>query len=199
MHPLALISDDWQKLCPPLACIGAVCWLMLFRHAPTSEQAMFAALLVLYILHQTEEHFWPGGFRQFANAHVFASRKDNWPVDESGVAWVNIGYVWLPLLLAVIFPESLRWVGLCWIGLTFINALTHIIATARLHIYNPGLITSIVLFLPFTIWAFAHEHAYGLLSGAQIGWLLLAGILLHVPVAMLFVVPYWRARTAKAT
>ncbi len=88
-----------------------VLWLILFRSDPTSERALFAALLVIYMLHQTEEHLWPGGFRQFANAHVFKSGNDDWPVDEGGVALVNIGYVWLPVGLAALFPgaAALAW------------------------------------------------------------------------------------------
>ena len=74
------------------------------------------------MIHQIEEHLWPGGFRQFANAHVFKSGDDDWPVSEGGVALVNVGYVWLPILLAALFPGPLRWLGLGWVGLTLINA-----------------------------------------------------------------------------
>ena len=83
---------------------------------------------------------------------------------------------------------------LIWVGLTFINALTHIVTSIRFRVYNPGLVTSIVLFLPFTIWALWYEHAHGMLSGVQIAMILIAGVLLHLPVAALFVVPYRRAR-----
>lgn len=197
MHPLGYISDKWQKWLPALTVVCAISWFVTFRKTPETEQAMFAALLVIYMLHQTEEHLWPGGFRQFANAHVFKSGREDWPVDEGGVALINIGYVWLPLALAAMFPEPLRWLGLCWVGLTLINAITHIVTTLRLRIYNPGLVTSIVLFLPFTIWVLTHEHATGMLSGSQIALILILGILLHIPVAALFVIPYRRARETK--
>lgn len=199
MPPLAYISDNWQKWLPALAVLCAIAWLLSFRAAPTSEQAIFGALLIIYMLHQTEEHLWPGGFRQFANAHVFKSGRDDWPVDEGGVALVNIGYVWLPLLLATIFPGPLRWLGLAWVGLTLINAITHIVTSLRFRIYNPGLATSILLFLPFTIWVLAHEHAAGMLSDGQIALVLLLGIVLHIPVAALFVIPWRRAREAGTT
>ena len=82
--------------------------------------------------------------------------------------------------------------------MTFINALTHIIASLRLRLYNPGLVTSIVLFLPFTIWVLAYEHAKGMLSAGQIALIVLLGAALHVPVAALFVIPWRRAREARA-
>ncbi len=123
MHPLNLVSADWQKALPVLIVAGIVVWFVLFRTTPTTEQALFAALLIIYMVHQIEEHLWPGGFRQFANAHVFKSHNDDWPVSEGGVALVNVGYVWLPILLAALFPGPLRWVGLGWVGLTLINGI----------------------------------------------------------------------------
>jgi hypothetical protein len=191
-----LIADDWQKSLPVLAAAGAVVWIVWFRGTPASEQAMFAALLVIYMLHQIEEHLWPGGFRQFTNAHVFKSGQDNWPVDTGGVALVNIGFVWVPLAAAALAPGALRWVGLAWVGLTLINGLSHIATSIRFRSYNPGLATSLVLFLPFTIWMLVVEAARGALSGAEIGLILLLGVLLHVPVAALFVVPFLRRRAA---
>jgi hypothetical protein len=192
MHPLNLVSSDWQKALPVLIVIGIVVWFVLFRATPTTEQALFAALLIIYMIHQIEEHLWPGGFRQFANAHVFKSGDDDWPVSEGGVALVNVGYVWAPVLLAALFPGPLRWLGLGWVGLTLINAITHIVTSIRFRVYNPGLVTSIVLFLPFTIWILAREVSTGMLTGWQVVALLIAGVLLHIPVAALFVVPYRR-------
>jgi hypothetical protein len=195
---LTTFDANWQRLAPVLAVVGAVLWLVFFRDEPATEPAMFAALLVLYMVHQVEEHLWPGGFRQFTNAHIFRSGSDDWPVSMGGVALVNVGFVWLPLALAVLFPGLLRWVGLAWIGLTLVNALTHIAASLRFRVYNPGLVTAIVLFLPFAIWALATEVANGLLSGGEVALVIVLGVLLHVPVALVFVVPWLRGRRAVA-
>jgi hypothetical protein len=188
------VADNWQKSLPVLAAVTLAIWIALFRSSPMTEQAIFAALLVIYMLHQIEEHLWPGGFRQFTNAHVFKSGSDDWPVDTGGVALVNIGYVWLPVAAAALFPHTLRWIGLGWIGLTLVNAITHIVTSIRFRQYNPGLVTSIVLFLPFTVLALMHEFARGRLSGGEIG----LGVLLHIPVAAVFVVPYLRKRPTTA-
>jgi hypothetical protein len=198
MPLIQFVADNWQRALPALAALGAAAWLATFAGNPTSERAIFAALLVIYMVHQTEEHLWPGGFRQFTNRYVFRSGEANWPVDIDGVALVNIGYVWLPLALAVAWPESLRWLGLGWIGLTLVNGITHIASSVRFRVYNPGLVTSIVLFLPFTIWALAHEVDAGLLTGGEVAMLVVAGVLLHIPVAALFVVPFRRGHVAAA-
>ncbi len=196
MPLLSSMAANWQKPLPLLVAIGFVAWIAAFRHAPLSERALFAALLVIYLVHQIEEHLWPGGFRQFANSHVFKSGKDDWPVTIDGVALVNTAFVWLPVGLAVLFPQTLRWLGLAWVGLTLINGITHIVTTVRLRIYNPGLVTSLVLFLPFTIFVLALEISRGALTAAEVGLIVLAGIVLHIPVAALFVVPYLRRRPA---
>lgn len=198
MHLLSVISTQWQKWLPALSIIGIVAWIAVFRNEPVSERALFAALLVVYMVHQIEEHLWPGGFRQFTNAHVFKSGNDDFPVDVPGVALINVGYVWIPVGLAMLFPDALRWVGLGWVGLTLVNAFSHIVTSIRLRIYNPGLVTSIVLFLPFTIFVLWSESAHGLLSASQIGLVVLGGVVLHIPVAALFVVPFLRRRAAAA-
>ena len=192
------IAANWQQVLPALAVIGLGSWVVLFRNDPASEQAMFAALLVIYMLHQIEEHLWPGGFRQFTNTYVFESSRDDWPVDVRGVAHVNIGYVWLPVAAAALFPHTLRWLGLSWVALTLINAVIHVVTTIRFRCYNPGLVTSVVLFLPFTAWVLAHEMSHGLLLGSTVGILVLLGTLLHLPVAALFIVTYLKKSSTKA-
>jgi len=155
-------------------------------------------LLVIYFVHQIEEHLWPGGFRQFTDAHVFKSGNDDWPVDIGGVALVNTAYVWLPIGLAALFPETLRWVGLAWVGLTLINGIIHIVTTIRLRIYNPGLVTGVVLLVPFTALFLALEVSRGALTGGEVGLIAALGVLLHLPVAALFLVPFLRRRWASA-
>jgi hypothetical protein len=194
MPVLSAIAANWQKALPVLGLIGAALWIALFRDDPTSERALFAALLVIYMFHQIEEHLWPGGFRQFTNATIFHSGNDDWPVDIPGVALVNVGYVWLPIALAALYPDALRWLGLGWVGLTLVNGIIHIVTTIRLRAYNPGLVTGVVLFMPFTVYVLALEAARGMLSGAEIGLIAVGGILLHIPIAALFVVPYLRRR-----
>ena len=198
MGLLTFIANNWQRALPAMAVAGAIAWLAAFHADPVSDRALFAALLVIYMVHQTEEHLWPGGFRQFTNAHLFKSPNPDWPVDIDGVALVNIVYVWVPLALAAIWPHELRWIGLGWVALTLVNGIIHVVTTLRFRVYNPGLITSIVLFLPFTIYVLAHEMAIGALSGGEVALLLVAGVLLHIPVAALFVVPYLHRRLALA-
>jgi len=53
---LPRIAADWQKVLPYLAGLGVAIWIGAFPNDPLSERALFAALLVIYFVHQIEEH-----------------------------------------------------------------------------------------------------------------------------------------------
>jgi Protein of unknown function with HXXEE motif len=190
LSPLAFLAASWQRLLPWLIPLMVIAWFAVSFKDPASSQSFFILLLGIYMVHQVEEHLWPGGFRSFANAEIFHSGRDDWPLTKGGVALVNIGYVWLPCLAAAMFPQTLYLLGAAWMALTFVNALSHIATSVRLHKYNPGLCTSIVLFLPLTGWFFTYEYAARALDAANVAGLLVAGILLHVPITALFVIPF---------
>jgi hypothetical protein len=191
-----IVATRWQNTLPPLAIVGAILWFTSFWGEPHGEPALFAALLIIYFIHQIEEYLWPGGFRAFVNARTFHSGRDDWPVTAGGTAFVNIVLVWVPIALAIALPDTLRWVGLAWIGLTLVNGVIHIVGTIVLRAYNPGVVTGVVLFLPYTITVLAFEHRHGLLTTTEIAAVIVLGIVLHIPVAALFAVPYLRRRAA---
>jgi hypothetical protein len=67
---------------------------------------------------------------------------------------INVPGVWgiyaLVFTLAVTIHAG---IGLIAAYTTLINALVHIAQAVRMRCYNPGLVTSIVLFVPSSIWA----------------------------------------------
>lgn len=188
---------DWQKALPALVVLLGAAWLAGMAGPADGDRSWFLLLLIVYMVHQIEEHLWPGGFRQFANAHVFHTGLDAWPVGRGGVAFVNVVLVWAPIAAAVLMPQTLRAIGIIWMGLTAVNALIHVVTSIRLRrLFNPGVVTSVLLFLPFTLAYFAERLASGALSGAEVAVALVFGALLHVPVAMVFVIPFRRGRKA---
>jgi hypothetical protein len=105
-----------------------------------------------YMIHQVEEHAYDR-FRTFINQRVFGGRE---ALTVADVLWVNVGAVW-GLDLAALYLA--RFVGLGWAlfapYLMLVNAVTHIAAAVRFGGYNPGLVTSVVIFLPLggaTLW-----------------------------------------------
>jgi hypothetical protein len=101
--------------------------------------------LPIYMLHQYEEHSGDR-FRLWVNNMIGHGRNVLTPI---ATFWINSLLVWLldlvALYLACFVDLSL---GLIAIYLPMLNAIGHIIPAIIKRQYNPGLITSIVLFLP---------------------------------------------------
>jgi len=97
------------------------------------------------MLHQYEEHAH-GRFRDFVNQLIGGGK----PIlSETAIFWINILLVWLldlGILYGVVYWNTA--LGLIAAYLTFVNGLSHIVMAIVQRRYNPGLWTSIVLFLP---------------------------------------------------
>ncbi|WFP64506.1 HXXEE domain-containing protein [Mesorhizobium sp. WSM4904] len=131
----------------------------------------------LYMIHQVEEHTGDR-FRKFANENVFGGRN---ALTVASVLVINLPFVWGINLLALYaaFLWGPAW-GLVAPYVMVVNALAHLVTSARLRKYNPGLITSVTLFLPLsvaTIWMIGRT---GGLAPQLIGAAL--AILLHLAI-----------------
>lgn len=106
--------------------------------------------LPIYMLHQYEEHAGDR-FRLWVNEMIGHGREVLTPI---ATFWINSLLVWLldliALYLACFVDLSL---GLIAIYLPMLNACGHIIPAVIKKQYNPGLITSIVLFLPVGVFS----------------------------------------------
>ncbi|TCH96815.1 HXXEE domain-containing protein [Roseococcus sp. SYP-B2431] len=175
-----LLRDHWLMgalagaplllaLAPLLAFSAWLLWVFLLQPA--------------YMIHQLEEHVGDR-FRTFVNTHVAQGQEALTP---AAVAVINIGGVWIvnaaALLLAGLSHPG--W-GLVAAYLAVVNAVTHIAAGVRFRSYNPGLVTSVALFLPAGIAALillSREPGVGV--AAHLGALALilalhAAIVIHV-------------------
>jgi hypothetical protein len=101
--------------------------------------------LPIYMLHQFEEHAGDR-FRRWVNNMIGHGQDVLTPI---ATFWINSLLVWLldivALYLACFVDLSL---GLIAMYLPMLNAFGHIIPAVIKRQYNPGLITSIALFLP---------------------------------------------------
>lgn len=141
-------------------------WLLLvltplLRTAWPAPVADVYLLLPVYMLHQFEEHD-DDRFRRFVNA-LFGGER----LTKSDVFLINVPGVWglgaASLLLAAFAAPGF---GLIQAYLVLVNALVHIGQALRLKRYNPGLVTAVVLFLPFGFYALAEINRAG---GGTIG------------------------------
>lgn len=145
----AWLYANWQYA-------GLVAALILLALVPIIAGSVSLALLVIYLslpvymLHQAEEHTGDR-FRRFVNSQLGHGRD---VLTAGAVVVINIGLVWIASLIALYLARFVDLgLGLIPVYLILVNAAIHVLSAASLRAYNPGLITSLVLFLPYGIWA----------------------------------------------
>jgi hypothetical protein len=109
--------------------------------------------LPLLMFHEFEEYVLPGGFKEFINTKTFVSPVppvEDVPASEPYVFAVNMGF-WLWIIVGALLAGVAPWVGFVPVMLqVLINNFTHTVAFQGTHRgYNPGLITTIVILMPY--------------------------------------------------
>jgi hypothetical protein len=168
---------------------GFLAALMLLILTPVLASGWSLALLLIwlqlpiYMLHQYEEHD-DDRFRQVVNATIgggkeVLSRFDTFVINIAGVWGVDA----IAFLLAIRIHLGL---GLIAVYLSLVNSVGHCVQAVALRHYNPGLVTSIVLFMPLgglTLWVLAGTGEITLtdhLVGLTVAILIHAGIIARV-------------------
>ena len=133
-------------------------------------------LLIVYLLHQFEEH----GVDLLGRNYFFITYAQNLIGefrDGSGfiltplaIYRTNTLAVWLPFLIAVWGGRRFIWPGLAAAGLLLTNGIFHIGVALWRGEYNPGLGSAIVLFLPVGLLYFRYVRQH-----CAIGWTGIAG------------------------
>jgi hypothetical protein len=102
------------------------------------------------LLHQFEEYVFPGNFKGFYNTHIYKKTKiTSFFLNDSGVLMVNIVLGWIMYILAIFLSEKALWFSMGLAGISILNGIMHTAMFIRLKAYNPGLITSLLVLIPF--------------------------------------------------
>jgi Protein of unknown function with HXXEE motif len=143
------LVGQWQW---PSACLFAAYALLLVTPVWVHVAGMVVTLVMLqlplYMVHQFEEHSGDR-FRTYINKNVAHCEA----LTPEGAFWINSLGVWgleLVMLYLAVFRSPAY--ALAAFYLPIVNALTHIREAVARREYNPGLWTSIVLFLPVGGW-----------------------------------------------
>lgn len=153
---------------------------LVVRGWPTALAATFFAVPV-YMLHQYEEHD-DDRFRRFVNQHAggghdLLSLQAVFIINLSGVWGVNALSLWLAATYQIGF-------GLIAAYLMLVNAAVHIAGAVVLGKYNPGLATSVLLFLPLGSYAIVAIDAAGGGTLAMHATGLLSVVAIHALIVM---------------
>lgn len=123
-----------------------LCSLPVLLTSDNVALVLLYTLLPLYMFHQYEEHAH-GKFVDFFNSTVGRGC----PVlTKSSAFLINVLGVWLVFFVSFYLAKYVA-LGVVFVPvyLVLVNAVTHLVTGIRLRRYNPGLYTSILLFLPW--------------------------------------------------
>ncbi|MEL6646402.1 MAG: HXXEE domain-containing protein [Pseudomonadota bacterium] len=155
------------------------------------------ALLVVYIIHQFEEHWIDIYGRTYAfkpNLNEFLSgllRRSGVQefMSDMSVFVINTSLVWLVGALAIWRGSQNVFAALCMASIVVVNAISHIGAALIAGSYNPGLLTGVVLFLPVGIGAYVWLRRIStpplMIILASLAWGLIAHVLMIIGVLAL--------------
>jgi hypothetical protein len=132
---------------------GFLAALMLLALTPVLARDWSLGLLLIwlqlpiYMLHQYEEHD-DDRFRRFEN-NIIGGGKE--VLSHFAVFVINIAGVWGVDALAFWLARVHLGLGLIAVYLSLVNSVGHCLQAVALRRYNPGLVTSILLFIPLGI------------------------------------------------
>jgi peptidoglycan/LPS O-acetylase OafA/YrhL len=138
-------NQNWAKAAPWLGIIATFC--LFFTYNPS--EPMFWALIniPLYLFHQTEEHYIPGGFKNFINRVVCNLPAGEELLTDVKIFWINILFVWIAFTIFGLLSFINIGFGLLIIVFSIMNCLTHIMEGIKHKSWNPGLIVASFQFL----------------------------------------------------
>lgn len=127
--------------------LGIVTGILLFVFFRPSDALFWALMNIpLYLFHQTEEHLWPGGFKEYVNRVTFSLPPGEETLTDSKVFWINIILVWLSFAIFGLLAFFDIGFGLVIIVFSILNCVTHIADMARRRRLNPGSVMASIQF-----------------------------------------------------
>jgi len=131
-------------------------FVFLFVFVRKADFVVFILLIQtpLYMLHQTEEYVFPGGFGAYFNTKIFKLETEDEPLNQNFIFFINVILIWivLPLfgLLATINYQYGLWIPY----FSFFAGVAHILLAIRAgKLYNPGMFVSLFVNIPVGLWA----------------------------------------------
>jgi hypothetical protein len=163
----------------------------LARRAPEGptrwrDPAMVLPLLwPMYLVHQFEEHGVDLLGRRYAFlgelCAVLGSTNDpgGCPADPAFIFAVNGVGCQLAFVLALALRKRRPLVAACAWGIPLVNAVTHVASAIAHRSYNPGVLTSVILFAPMCAWMLHTVVKAGVVERRQVPRIVATGVAVH--------------------
>lgn len=183
------LYKHWAMMCLPLAFYTGLILISSVHQLPWIVFLIWLQFPV-YLLHQFEEHAWPGGFKKFTNKVIFGVENTDVPLNDINIFWINIPIIWIFFPLFAVLAQHIDLsIGSILPVLGLFNATLHILTTIIKRKYNPGTIVSLFLNYPTGIYTLWEMHRAHLLT--PITWVYAVGFAF---IAHLFIAVYARHR-----
>ena len=145
-----LLRKNWYDVGAFLAVV--VSMYVFISHSDLSNyQTILRLSLVSLFLHQSEEYRIAGTFPGMVNTVMYNSMMpDRYPLNTNSAFYINVVIGWTFYFLAALLGESAIWLGIATIIVSIGNTIAHTIVfnIKGKTIYNAGLVTSWLLFVP---------------------------------------------------
>jgi Protein of unknown function with HXXEE motif len=140
----------------------------------------------MYLVHQFEEH----GVDLLGRHYAFlsdlcatlghAGNPTGCPADAPFIFAVNAVGCQIAFALPFFFRRKNPLVAACAWGIPLVNGVTHVVATLVRGVYNPGVLTSVLLFAPLCAWMLRTVIRAGAIERRQVPRIVAAGVAVHV-------------------
>ncbi len=153
-------NQNWAKITPWFAVVATY---LLFKNFSFHDPMFWSLVNIpLYLYHQTEEHYKPGGFKQYINRVINKLPDGQEILTDTKVFWINILLVWCAFLVFGLLCYYVNiGFGLLIIIFSVMNCLTHIVQAIKHKEWNPGLVMASLQFL-ISIYAAYFVSSHGL-------------------------------------
>jgi hypothetical protein len=174
------LKKEWAKVGLILSIYLLVMLLVFVRKY---DFILFILLLQtpLYMLHQTEEYIFPGGFGKFFNTKIFNLISEDKPLDENFIFYVNVILIWIALPLFGLLSTLNYSIGLWLPYFSFFAGVAHIALGIKARkLYNPGLLVSLFINIPIGLWSILYLLEQGLIENFFLNIHFLIGLAINL-------------------
>jgi hypothetical protein len=139
----------------------------------------------MYLVHQFEEHGIDALGRRYAFladlCRVFGHGGDpgGCPADPAFIFAVNGVGCQIAFVLCLAFRRRRPLISACAWGIPLVNAVTHVGSAIARGAYNPGVLTSLVLFAPMCAWMLHTVLKAGVVTRSQVPRIVATGVVVH--------------------
>lgn len=160
------LRKHWYDL-GGLFAIVIVTGLFYDHNGMTNYQLLMWLSLVSLFLHQLEEYRIVGTFPGMVNRVMYNSDlPDRFPLNANTSVYINVLVGWTTYFLAAFFAEKVIWLGIATILVSLGNTIAHttVFNIKGKTIYNAGMATSWLFFVPCVFFFFSIIHKNNLVT-----------------------------------